>query len=44
VVKTSFVEYLSREGCSMFDHTTMSLFSIIVLISLGIVFARIRVP
>jgi hypothetical protein len=42
VVKTNFIGYLPREGCLMLDLTTMSLFPMITLISLGGVFGGIR--
>jgi hypothetical protein len=40
VAKASYVGYLPRENCLMLDHTTMSLFLTIVLISLVGVFDR----
>jgi hypothetical protein len=34
MVKTSFVGYLPRDNCSTLDHTTITLFPMILLISL----------
>jgi hypothetical protein len=41
-VKIDFVGFLSREGCFMFDLTTLFLFPMIILISRG-VFGRIKI-
>jgi hypothetical protein len=42
VVRTDFVGFLLGEGCLMLDLTTMFLFPMIILISLGGVFGGIR--
>lgn len=43
-MKTSFVGYPLREGALMSNHTIMFLFPMIVLLSLGGIFGRIRFP
>jgi hypothetical protein len=43
-VKTSFVGYPLREGALKSNHTIMFLFPMIVLLSLGGIFGRIRFP
>jgi hypothetical protein len=43
-VKTSFVGFFPREGCLMLDLSTMSLFPMLVFLSLGGVFGRISFP
>jgi len=43
-VKTSFVGYCPREGCLKSNLSTMSLFPMLVLISLGGVFGGINHP
>ena len=44
VAKISFVGFIPRELCLMLSHTTMSLFHVIVFLSLRGVFGGIRLP
>jgi hypothetical protein len=44
VVKTSSIEPLPKEGCSILDHSIMSYLHMIALLSLGGVLGEIRFP
>jgi hypothetical protein len=43
-MKTDFIGFLLGEGCLILDVTTLFLFPVIILISHGVVFGRIRFP